>query len=45
MKEKEFYFNDKRGNIKYCDKSVNYLEEISFKMFKRFAVLVEKNYV
>ena len=45
MKEKEFYFNDKRGNIKYCDKSVNYLEEISFKMLKRFVVLVEKNYV
>ena len=35
----------KRGKHKILHKSVNYLEEISFKMFKRFAVLVEKNYV
>ena len=44
-KKKDFYFNDEKGKHKILDKSVNYLEEISFKMFKRFAVLVEKNYV
>ena len=35
MKEKkDFYFNEEKGKHKIFDKSVNYLEEISFKCFK-----------
>ena len=46
-KKKIFILMMKRGKHKILDKSVNYLEEISFKMLKRLYihVLAEKNYV
>ena len=46
-KKKIFILMMKRGKHKILDKSVNYLEEISFKILKRLYihVLLEKNYV
>ena len=44
MKEKKriFILMMKQGKHKIFDKSVNYLEEISFKMFKRYVVWLRK---